>query len=395
MTPRATLAAVVLALLGATALAGGGGGGGKGAPPPPGPSGPGDHFKDEVLVKGARGPLTGVEVTLESYEKVEWKSKGGALQSKPAADVISVTYGDVPKDMAPGMEAFRAGRWTDAETSFRGILSAVDAGKARKFWDARGAAWIGECRRRSAQKEKNAARYKEAVESFRESLTKDPKSPLFEMVSLGLADSLAGGGDWDAAFKSLDEFKKTAGDAARPVWEGRSRLARARLLERKGEVGGALSEFTDLATFAANALAKAAPDSGDRKELEALKTTGLVSQGWALYARAEKTKSAADLDAARKFFEGLASASGGSTAGKAASANGLGGILLLEGKPWQAVEKFLDVEVTMFSVPEEVARSLWYKSLAYDKLGMAAGREQALKDLVEFYPGSEWASRAR
>ena len=65
------------------------------------------------------------------------------------------------------------------------------------------------------------------------------------------------------------------------------------------------------------------------------------------------------------------------------------------GEARTSVEKFLEVEVTMFSVPEEVARALWYKSVAYDKLSMAAGREQALKDLVEFYPGSEWASRHR
>ncbi len=354
-----------------------------------------EQYKDEVLLKGARAPMTGVEVVTDAFDKVEWKGKSSPVQKKDRAEVASVKLGDEPTTFGRGLEAFRAGHWDEAYTEFRGVRSAVDAGKARKFWEARAQSYIGECLRRSAAKAGSEAKFKEAASVYQEALKNDPRSPLVEMASLGLAEALAGAKDWDTALKTLDDLRKLATESAKTVWEGHARLARGRILERKGEVGGAASEYAELAKFAEQAGTKYAPDSPDRREMDALKASGLVSQGWALYGRAEKTKSPADLEAARKHFEGLSAATGGSVYARAASANGLGGILMLDGKFQKALEKFVEVEVTMFQVPDEVARALWYKAQAYDRLGNGAGREQALKDLAEFYPWSEWAVRAR
>ena len=160
-------------------------------------------------------------------------------------------------------------------------------------------------------------------------------------------------------------------------------------------MGGAATEYADLAKFAESAALKAPGDSPERRELDAMRVNGHVAHAWALFARAEKSKGAPDLDQARKAIESLAGATAGATAGKAAAANGLGSLLLLEGKAQKALEKFIEVEVTMFQVPDEVARALWYKAKAYDALGDGPGREQAMKDLSEFYPSSEWAVRAR
>ena len=356
-----------------------------------------EQFKDEVLVRGARGPVTGVEILSEGYDKVEWKGKTSPVQSRPASEIASLKFADEPATFVRGMEAFRAGRWDEAEAEFRGVASAVDVGRARPMWEARATAWIGECRRRAAtaMKEKGAARFKEASGSFRDAWKKDPKSPLAEMIHLGLAEALAGGGEWDDALKALDELKAVATAAGRPVWEAEARLSRGRLLERRGEGGGAALEYEEMARFAEQAAGKAPAGSAERRDLEALRVNGLVSRGWALFGRAEKTKAPADVDAAKKWFDGLPSLTGGSAAGKAAAVNGVGGILLLEGKAQRAYERFVEVEVTMFAVPDEVARALWYKAQACERLGNAAGKEQALKDLAEFYPHSEWAGRAR
>jgi tetratricopeptide (TPR) repeat protein len=367
--------------------------GGKDEPPKATPYK--EQFKDEILVKGARGPLKDVEVMVEGFDRVEWKGKSAPLQKKDAGEVLSIKYADLPTPFQKGMDAFRAGSWNDAETELRGVRSAIDAGKARKFWEARAQAYIGECRRRDGLKQNLPARLKEAASSFEDALRLDPKSPILDMVYLGLAECQAAASEWDPAFKTLDDFRKVAVEGAKPVWEGRSRLARGRFLERKGEVGGAATEYADLAKFAEAAALKADAESADRRDLDGLKVNGLVSKGWALYARAEKSKNAADLEEARKHFEGLPAATPGSRAGKAAAANGIGGLLLLEGKPQKALEKFMEVEVTMFQVPEETARALWYKAKAYDLLGNAAGRAEALKDLSEFYPSSEWAVRTR
>lgn len=390
---RLKLAAAPLLLLAATLPAAAAPGGDKEEPPKATPYKEG--FKDEILLKGARGPLKDVEILYEGCDRVEWKGKSSPVQKKDAAEVASLKYGDQPYPWTKGMDAYRTGRWEDAETEFRGVGSAVYAGKARKFWEGRAQVYVGECRRRIGARDRLPAKFKEAVSSYQEALKNEPKSPLLDVAYLGLAECQASTNDWDPAFKTLDDFRKAAVEAARPVWEGRSRLARGRFLERKGEVGGAASEYADLAKFAESAAPKAPADSADRRELEALKTAGLVSQAWALYGRAEKSKGPADIEAARKSFEGLPSATGGSPAGEAAAANGIGGLLLLEGKTQKALEKFVEVEVTRFQVPDEVARALWYKAKAYEALGNAAGKDQAMKDLSEFYPSSEWAARAR
>jgi tetratricopeptide (TPR) repeat protein len=354
-----------------------------------------EQFKDEVHVKGARTALTGIEVVYEGWDKVDWKAKSGPVNSKPSAEILSLKLADEPIPFTRGMEKFRAGQWDEADQEFRGVKSAVDAGKSRKLWEARAAVYVGECRRRAAAKDANPAKFKEAASTFEEALKQNPKSASADVIYLGLAECQAGLKEWDAGLKALDDLRKLATEAGRPLWEGWARLLRGRFLERKGELGGAATEYADLSRFAESATAKAPPDSPDRKELEALRVNGLVSQGWALYARAERSKAPGDLEAARKHFEGLPTATGGSVAGRAAAANGLGGILLLEGKPQKALESFIEVEVTMFQVPDEVARALWYKAQAYDRLGNGGGREQAMKDLAEYYPWSEWAARAR
>ena len=354
-----------------------------------------EQFKDEIRIKGVRNAITGVEIVTETWEKVEWKAKSGPVQSRPAGEVLEVKYGDPPSVFTLGLEAFRSARWDEAEKQFRGVRSAVEAGKARKMWETRASAYIGQCRLQAARKAADAAKFTLAAESFKEAAAADPKGPLSDMVQVGLAEALAGAGKGDEGLAALDAFRKAAADAGRPVWEAKARHARGRILESKGELGGAAQEFADLAAFAQSAAPRVPPDSADRRELDQYRIRGLVNQGWALYARAEKTKSPADVDAARKHFEGLPAATAGAVAGKAAALNGAGGLLLMEGKAAEALEKFVQVEVTMFAVPEEVCRALWYKAQAHDRLGNGAGREQALKDLVEFYPWSEWANRAR
>ena len=354
-----------------------------------------EQFKDEILVKGAKAPLTGVEITLDSYERLEWKSKSGGAQKKDAAEILSVTYGDAPVHYQRGLEASRAGRFAEAAEQFRGIAAAVAAGRSRRFWEARGLAYQADSLRRQAAAEKNPARFLEAARMFEDALQKDPKSPILDMVYEGIAESKAGGGDGNGALKALDEFRSTSAAVGRSVWEATARWVRGRVLDRQGETAGAANEYGDLAAFAATKAAAAPADSVERRELERLKVAGLVGRGWALFAKAEKTKAPADLDAAKAFFEGLPRDAGGSVAGKAASLNGIGAVLLAQGKAREALEKFVEVEVTMFAVPDEVTRALWYKAQALGRLGNNAGRDSALRDLVEYYPWSEWAARAR
>ncbi len=357
-----------------------------------------EQFRDEVLVVNPKGPpsrVTGVEILSETYEKVEFKSKAGSVASKSASEVVGVKYGDVPDFYRAGVEAWKAGRFADAEQEFLGAKSAVLAGKARKWVDHRADAYIADCRRRLAADSKSpAAQYAEAAILYSKALEAEPKSPLADLLLLGRAEALSLSGKPDDALQALDALAKAAREARIPLWEARARQSRGRLMERRGESLSAANEYGDLAEFLAKEAVGAA-DAETKRALEALRVDALVRRGWALMARAEQTKNAADLDAARGWFDRVTAQTGGAAAAKAAAANGAGVAALLGGDPRAAIPKFLEVEVTRFEVPEEVARALWYKAKSYEALGDARRREEALKDLVEFYPWSEWANRAR
>ena len=383
------------ALLGGVAALAGGAAALAAAPAPANLQEYKEAFQDRILLPGKAAPISGVEVTVESYEKIEYKPKSGALQTRKPEEVASIQYADTLPEYTRALEAWKQGRWADAEQDFRGLRSAVSAGKARKMWDARAMAYVADCRRRMAFKEKSPAKLLEAAETFAKAEKADPKSPLLDLVLLGRAECLSAAGKHDDGLAACDDLKTIAGTASLPLWEARARRLKGRILEQKGEVAAAANEYQDLANFAGGKAAGAPSGTPLRTELEALKVDGLVSKGWAIFGRAEKTRTDGDIDAARAFFESLPASTGSDEAGRAASLNGLGAVLLLQGKPKEALDKFLTVEVTLFAVPSEVTRSLWYKAKAYEQLGDQSGCEAALKDLVELYPWSEWATRAR
>ncbi len=355
---------------------------------------PADTFKDEVTPVGGKR-LTEVMILTETYETVEWKSKVGAAQAKPAAEVAAVVYGDTPEYFRRGLDAWKAGRWAEAEGEFRGAVAASDNGVARPWCRARANAYIGDCQRRIAAQSKSApAEYLKAVQSFEAALKEEPKSPVLDVALLGLAEALYGAGQPDKALKALDDLAAAARAAKRPLWEAAARRSRGRLLERKGDSSDAEQTYSALADLCQREAAPLPAGSPERKAMDALRVDALVRRAWAAFSRVEKAGGAGAAEA-QATFDRLASETGGAPAGVAAARCGTGAVLLQQGRHKEALRAFIEVEVTGFAVPDEVARALWYKAEALKALGDAAGREAALKDLVEFYPWSDWANRAR
>jgi tetratricopeptide (TPR) repeat protein len=356
------------------------------------------QYKDVISHTSPRGTvrIADVEVLSESYEKVEWKSRTGAAQSRPANEVISIVYGDSPRDFETGMEAWRTGRYADAIKQFQDAVLAVQQETARPWCSSRSKAFIGDSKRHLAERSKNpAAEFVGAVQVLEEAHKEEPKSPILDMVLTSLARAQAGAGQHDRAVKTLDELTAAARAAQKPLWEAEARLTRGSILERKGDIAGAAQEYADLAQYCQTAASPLPAGSETRTSIERMRTRGLVLQAWAAYARAEKSRADGDISTARGMFDRLVSETGGAEAGKAAARNGQGALALLKGDAKAALEAFLEVEVLRFAVPEEVTRALWYKAQAYGVLGNAKGKDAALKDLVDFYPWSEWADRAR
>ena len=79
----------------------------------------------------------------------------------------------------------------------------------------------------------------------------------------------------------------------------------------------------------------------------------------------------------------------------AAILNGIGRCKL-DDDPRAALEMFIQAEVAHFGSRIEVARALYLKAQALEKLGGERNLQMARKareELREFYPGSRWASK--
>ena len=117
-----------------------------------------------------------------------------------------------------------------------------------------------------------------------------------------------------------------------------------------------------------------------------------MEQGWARVSWAESSGMQSTWDQAKSTFEGLLAKYPDSELVKAAALNGVGRCLL-EKDARAALLKFTEAEVVRFSARKEVARALYLKAKALRKMGRAKNADQALKDLREFFPDSEWANK--
>ena len=112
-----------------------------------------------------------------------------------------------------------------------------------------------------------------------------------------------------------------------------------------------------------------------------------------------------DAPPAFSFLIGRAAARGRSTPWEKADAvgavirqlaaveNAMGVIKLSNDDAYGALRHFQTTEVMHFSVPSEVARSLYYQAQCWEKIGDAEMHAARLRDLKELYPKSEWARK--
>jgi len=349
------------------------------------------HLYDD---EGAVQTIEHVKIKSSTYEQVEYEPRGGRgnTTSRPGTDVIRVVYGDVPRIFSAGLDALRKGRFKEAVTDFDGAKTAVDLGKAGEwlleFASVRKAqALLGLARRGD-----DAALAADAVKEFEAALAANGKSLLLDEIQMGLAGAYGVQKKWTDARAAAAKLKTVGEQIRRPLWQAEADRTIARILLGQGSFAEAVNAFESLSALAQRE-GRFVKGEVRKAKLSTFEVEAAVEKGWAMVAWAESSKSGADWDKARTYFDGLVAKYGNNEHVQAAVLNGTGRCLL-ETKPRAALDKFIQAEVVYFNARTEVARALYLKSLAFRKLGGPKNRskaDQALKDLKKYYPDSEWA----
>ena len=350
-----------------------------------------DEAKKDTIVLSDGGDRADVEVQSADFEKVVYKN-GGRESTQPGHTVAEVRWGDAPREYAPGWRALKSGDGDSARLQFEACIDAKEALSLRDWVDEYANVGLGEAHLvLAARDEEHLAK---ATAAFGKALAANAKSLMLDRIRAGLAEAALAAGSLPEAQKQAGALVKAGKDARRPGWELKGLFLKARAEEAADSVAGAGKAYEDIMRLAQSEMGNAKSDSL-KAELASARLTAAARKGWLLVAKAEKSGSAADFDAARSYFNGLSSTFGKEPEILAAASNALGVVKLANDDTYAALYDFQRTEVVYFAVPSEVARSLYYQALCWEKLGNDKQRSARAKDLKQYYPKSEWARKLK
>lgn len=322
------------------------------------------------------------------YDKVVFTPRGSKKIDVPAADVTRILWGDAPATYDDAMRALTAGDFAAARKGFADAIQEKAALTTIRNWvDEFANAGLGRAYLGLGDADK-------AAEAFGLARSANAKSMQLDRILGGLAEAELLRGKGDAATRAADDLIAAAKSAKRSDWELEAHLLKAKARLQANDFTGAATAFDDAGRFAENAANVERNDAAKRR-LQRAGIEAAVRKGWALVAKAEASKSSADFDAARQYFDGLASKHTGVPLVLASASNATGVAKLAGGDAKSALRAFMATEVVHFAARDEVARALWYQAECWGKLGNPQGRADRLKDLKDRFPGSEWARRAQ
>jgi tetratricopeptide (TPR) repeat protein len=346
--------------------------------------------RPDVVVMTEGGKVVQKPGVVESadYDKVVFVASGGRKADLPAADVVEIKWSDAPAGYEDGTRALAAGDLAAAQKGFRDALNEKDVKPDLREWLVEfGNAGLGRALLGLGEADK-------AAEAYAKARGANAKSMILDQILSGLAEAEMMRNKGEAAAKAAEDLVAAAKSARRPSWELDAYMLRAKGELQAGDWTGAASAYDDAIRFAENA-EKSEKNDVAKKHLQRAGVQAATLKGWALVAKAEASKSTADFDAARSYFDGLASKHPNEPSVRASATNASGVAKLSSGDAKGALRLFAETEVVHFRAGAEVARALWYQAECWRKLGNEQARADRLKDLKEQFPGSEWARRAQ
>lgn len=334
---------------------------------------------------GERKTRSDVIVSAATHAEVKFEANGRA-STLPGKSVEMILWGDAPPEYAAGWRALDRHEGAAAKTAFEGVLNAKAADIIPRDWVKEFAnAGLGEALLLLGEHDK-------ALAAFAKSTKANGKSILAGRVLHGMVLAALGKKDGPGALGHAESLAGAGRDARRPDWELDAHFLRAEVHKSTGNYGGATSSYEAAARLAEQQVGSAG-DPASKARFASRQRTASAAGGWVLVEKALASKSPGDLDKASGFFDGLAAKFGSEDEIVSASENAQGVIKLARDDAAGALEHFQRVEVLHFTSPAEVARSLYYQSQCWEKLGDAEQKAARLRDLKEYFKKSEWARK--
>lgn len=349
---------------------------------------------DTVVYMDGAKQTTRKDGKIESidYGQIEYAA-GGKKVTIPSGDVLEIRFGDDPSgDFDKASRALLSRDADAARSLFEKVVLARSALPDLRAWvDDFANCGVGEANLLAPPTDSKAA--DRAAEAFTKAKTANPKSFALDRILKGLAQAEARRKKPAEAAKALDELIVAAKAAKRATWEIDAHFAKAQIQLEAGNTAGAIAAFDDAIRFAETSLG-AERNEAVKSRLKTVAVDAAVGKGWAMVAKAEAEKAQAGFDAAKSYFDGLASKHPAEPAVLGALANAEGRAKLAAGDARAAQRIFARAEVVYFQAHNEVARSLWYQAECWKALGDEKARAERLGELKSHYPSSEWARKA-
>lgn len=372
---RSLAAAVVVGALAAAALA-------QDSRPSPG----GDTLV--VVENGVRKTRSGLTVESADQETVV-VVQGGRRTPIDARDVISIRWGDAPREHLAAVAALEAG---DAASAAEGFRAALERRGTPRGWLLEEAnAGLGDALLALGPAEPRAA--ERAAAAFAAARDANPRSASLDRILCGLGRAEILLGKPEAALATAAALRGQGAAAKRPEWEAAAAMLEARAHDAAGARVKALAALDDAAAATTARLDVSKPGAPQQRLRRAAVAVAALSLR--LRTREAETSSAPSArDALRSLLTRTTARWTDEPEVAAAAANAEGALHLLAGDARKALRRYLETEVLHFALREDAAAALLGQARCLERLGDAARRADALRRLAEDFPETDAAIRA-
>lgn len=333
-----------------------------------------------VLKNGKRIDNESVEVTGETLKEITYTIKVSGKKTdmkQKASEVERVDYSDAPSTYKKGISFQSQGKYDSAIEQY---TQAMQEKKVRNWIKQYASLYIGQCY--LALGETNKSNFKEAVKTFEGLLREFPSTRFILEATIGLGDAYAGSGNYAKAEETYNQLVKLVrAENFDKEWELQGELKKCRIFELQEDYNRAIQAYNSLASSAS-------------KDSKKISNMAKLQVGKCHI----KNK---DFSSALGHFGSLKSSSKDDLEVVSGSWAGLGLCYFQQGKYEEAYDAYITYVGQAFYSREEGPSAYYYLAECIEKLGnkkvpnAKKARKWYLTRLVEKFPASSWAEKAR
>lgn len=336
---------------------------------------------DIIILKGGKrldNPT--LEVVSETIKQVTYTIKAGSTKTESkekTSQVERVDYSDAPGTYKKGISFQSQGKY---DVAIEQYTQALQDKKVRPWIKQYAPFYIAQCY--LALGETNKSNFKEAANSFEGLLKEFPDSRFLVEAYTGLGDAYAGSGNFGKAEEAYNKLiNLVRAENFDKELELQGQLKKCRIFELQDDYAKAIQEYTSLSSSAGK----------DSKKIANMAKLQIGK----CYIKKK------DFSSARSHFDSLKSSSKDEPEVVSGSWAGLGFCHYQQEKYEEAYDAFLTFVAQAFYSAEDGPFVYFHLAECLKKLGdqkipnASKARKWYLKRLIEKFPASSWAERAK